>query len=389
MEDLARVDTVADELVVRRLDVGDDEETLSAVPGAAEVRPMPNWIEHPEPGGVNWTIRKSVAPEVRVEPPPEALVERLRAVDVRDGDDDGLELHVCAHGCLPGRSLRWNLARRRLPVNPRGASHLLGADPFVTRLGSVAVPARRTYMRMLFPERVDAVDPARVYADLPHNDPRPAVRLNMIVSVDGGTSWNGVSGALGGPADKALFGVLRSLADVVLVASATMQGEHYGPAVLPAPVQDARRERGQTPVPPIAVVTRTCQFDWNTPFFAAATERPIVLTVSSASEADRTPSRGRRRGDRRRRARRRPRPCGTRLGASGAQSVLAEGGPTLNGQLARAGLLDELCVTLAPLLASGDAKRLIAGSTLDALEPLDLRSICEEDDYLFLRYRPR
>ena len=73
----------------------------------------------------------------------------------------------------------------------------------------------------------------------------------------------------------------------------------------------------------------------------------------------------------------------------GAQSVLAEGGPTLNGQLARAGLLDELCVTLSPLLASGDAKRIIAGSTLDALEPLVLCSICEEDDYLFLRYRPR
>lgn len=244
-------------------------------------------------------------------------------------------------------------------------------------------------MRMLFPERVEAVDPARVYADLPHNDRRPVVRLNMIVSVDGGTSWNGVSGALGGPADKALFGVLRSLADVVLVASATMQGEHYGPAVLPAPVQDARRERGQTPVPPIAVVSRTCQFDWNSPFFTAATERPIMLTVSSASEADRTRAAevaeviiaGEHDVDLDRAVR--------ALGASGATSVLAEGGPTLNGQLARAGLLDELCVTLAPLLASGDAKRLISGSTLDALAPLVLRSICEEDDYLFLRYRPR
>jgi riboflavin biosynthesis pyrimidine reductase len=77
------------------------------------------------------------------------------------------------------------------------------------------------------------------------------------------------------------------------------------------------------------------------------------------------------------------------LGARGAKSVLAEGGPTLNGQLARAGLLDELCVTLSPLLASGDAKRIIAGSTLDVLEPLGLCSICEEGDYLFLRYRPR
>jgi hypothetical protein len=58
-------------------------------------------------------------------------------------------------------------------------------------------------MRMLYPETVEPVDPAAVYSDLPHSDGRPAVRLNMIVSVDGGTSWGGVSGALGGPADPA------------------------------------------------------------------------------------------------------------------------------------------------------------------------------------------
>lgn len=76
-------------------------------------------------------------------------------------------------------------------------------------------------MRMLFPESVAAVDPQSVYADVSRNDGRPSVRLNMIVSVDGGTSWNGVSGALGGSADKALFAVLRSLADIVLVVVAS------------------------------------------------------------------------------------------------------------------------------------------------------------------------
>ena len=65
------------------------------------------------------------------------------------------------------------------------------------------------------------------------------------------------------------------------------------------------------------------------------------------------------------------------LGERGAQHVLAEGGPTLNGELARAGLLDELCVSLSPLLASGDAKRIIAGSTLEELTRLRLHSICE------------
>ena len=96
-----------------------------------------------------------------------------------------------------------------------------------------------------------------MYADLPHHETRPAVRLNMIVSVDGGTSWNGVSGALGGPADKALFSVLRSFADVVLVASATMQGEQYGPAVLAPEFQDALASTAQAPAPRIAVVSRT------------------------------------------------------------------------------------------------------------------------------------
>src|ERR1700750_22012 len=105
-------------------------------------------------------------------------------------------------------------------------------------------------MRMLFPDPVNDVDAVTVYADMPTVGGRPAVRLNMIVSVDGGTSWNGVSGALGGPADKALFQVLRSLTDMVLVASGTMRAEHYGPAKLPDAIQAERRARGQRPVPP-------------------------------------------------------------------------------------------------------------------------------------------
>ena len=243
-------------------------------------------------------------------------------------------------------------------------------------------------MRMLFPKSLDVVDPAEVYADKPMAMGRPAVRLNMIVSVDGGTSWNGVSGALGGAADKALFGVLRSLTDMVLVASGTMRAEKYGPAILPEAIQAERVARGQRPVPPIAVVSASCDFDWDTPFFTAATERPIIMTIETADPENRKRAAevadvviaGEKEVD----LRKAVGECATR----GAKNLLAEGGPTLNGELARAGLLDELCVTLAPLLASGDAKRIISGSTLDELEPLEVRSILEDDEYLFLRYRP-
>jgi riboflavin biosynthesis pyrimidine reductase len=243
-------------------------------------------------------------------------------------------------------------------------------------------------MRMLYPDSVAEVDPAAVYADLPRNEHRPSVRLNMIVSVDGGTSWGGVSGALGGAADKALFPVLRSFADVVLVAAGTMRAENYGPARLAPPMQEARVQRGQPAVPPIAVVSRSCRLEWDTPFFTDAAQRPLIITVASAPEADRARAAevadvivsGDEDVDL----------AGAldALGGRGAANVLAEGGPTLNGALARVGLLDELCVTLSPRLASGDAKRIISGSTLDALEELTLVSICEEDDFLFLRYRP-
>src|SRR5436190_9713296 len=107
-------------------------------------------------------------------------------------------------------------------------------------------------MRMLFPDPVDDIDLGGVYADFPAVKGRPSVRLNMIVSVDGGTAWNGVSGALGGSADKALFGVLRSFPDIILVASGTMRAEDYGPAILPEETRDARLARGQTEVPAIA-----------------------------------------------------------------------------------------------------------------------------------------
>ena len=244
-------------------------------------------------------------------------------------------------------------------------------------------------MRLLYPHYEDVVDPAEIYADLPSAVGRPSVRLNMIVSADGGTSWNGVSGGLGGPADKALFGIMRTLPDLVLVASGTMRAEHYGPAVLPDNARAAREARGQRPVPPIAVVSRRCEFDWDDAFFTAATERPYIVTVSSADATNVA----------------RAREVAevivagdddvdltvavTELGQRGVAHILAEGGPTLNGELARAGLLDELCVSLAPLLASGDAKRIIAGSALDQLERVRLRSILEDDDYLFLRYRAR
>jgi riboflavin biosynthesis pyrimidine reductase len=242
-------------------------------------------------------------------------------------------------------------------------------------------------VRQLLPVAADPVDPIEVYADIPRASGRPAVRLNMIASVDGATSVDGLSGKLGGAADRRVFLAMRSSADVILVAAGTVRAEGYGPAELPAETQDARRRNGQTPVPSIAVVSRSCNLDWQAPFFTAATVRPMIVTVADAPADHRSRATevadlviaGEGDVDLRRAL--------DAIAERGARSVLAEGGPSLNAQLAGAGLLDELCVTLSPSIVGGDGKRIVTGPALVPPSALELRSLCEEDGYLFLRYR--
>jgi riboflavin biosynthesis pyrimidine reductase len=226
-------------------------------------------------------------------------------------------------------------------------------------------------VRQLLPFPRDPVDLAALYGDLPSAGTRPTVRLNMIASIDGATAVAGVSGGLGGPADQALFTVLRSQADVVLVAAGTVRAEHYGPSRIP-----------------VAVISRSCRLDWDSPFFTAAVARPIVVTVSQASVIERKKAEdvadviiaGEQDVD-----------LAVALDAlweRGFARVLAEGGPSMNGQLTAAGLLDELCLTVSPLLVGGDAKRILAGPGLGSGLGWRLRSLCEQDGFLFLRYRP-
>jgi riboflavin biosynthesis pyrimidine reductase len=212
-------------------------------------------------------------------------------------------------------------------------------------------------LRQLFPDPISAVEPLDAYRDLPVVAGRPAVRLNMIGSADGATALDGRSGSLGGPADRKVF------------AAGTVRSEHYGPANVP-----------------IAVVSGSLRLDWEAPFFTAAVHRPIVITSGHApaaavqraeAVADVLVA-----GD----AAVDLRQAVAQLGERGLGHVLAEGGPTFNGALAAAGLLDELCLTVAPVLVSGDAKRILAGPVLQPPRKLTLRSLCEEDGYLFLRY---
>lgn len=243
-------------------------------------------------------------------------------------------------------------------------------------------------MRMVLPEPTDDVDLEAAYAPPDWLGERPFVRINMISSLDGAIAVQGRSGPLGGPTDRCVFQVLRSLADVILVGAGTVRGEGYGPARMSTDAQQRRTARGQTPQPPIAVVTRSCHLDWTSPFFTEASVRPIVVTTDDADDA----------ACKRATAHAELITAGVgtvdldhalvQLAAGGARSVLVEGGPRLNAELAAAGRVDELCLTVSPRLVGGDGPRLLGGPELDDLVDLRTVRLLEDDGFYFLRLQP-
>ena len=240
-------------------------------------------------------------------------------------------------------------------------------------------------MRQLLPPGGPA-DLAVLYG-YPAGLTRPWVRANMIESADGAAEVDGLSGGLSGPADREVFGLLRALADVILVGAGTARAEKYRPArVRP---QWAGLRSGRPAAPPVAVLTGRLDLDLDGPLIAAAAAdaRTIVITTGAAP-ADRRAAAGaladviiagEQRVD-----------LATAVGelaGRGYRRILAEGGPHLLGQLAGAGLLDELCVTVSPVLAGGQAGRIVQGPPGGATPArLDLAHLLADGGYLFCRY---
>lgn len=219
-------------------------------------------------------------------------------------------------------------------------------------------------MRRLLPDPTE-LDPSQLadtYADARRvrHGGRPWVVVNMIASADGTTTVDGLSGGLGGRGDRAVFSVLRALADVVLVGASTVRAEHYGPP----------RRAGQK----VAVVSRSGALDWTAELFTSGAG--IAVLPEDGPEVPAPTIRGGR-GDV---------DLAAVLRQLDGDVVLAEGGPTLNGQLAAAGLIDELCVTVAPRLLGGDAKRIVVGPPAAEPTSLQLAHVLEEDGFLFCRY---
>jgi riboflavin biosynthesis pyrimidine reductase len=250
----------------------------------------------------------------------------------------------------------------------------------------------------LLPLGTDATDPTgatelsdreleELY-DYPPGLDRPWVQVNFVSSADGAATAAGRSGGLSGPADKKIFALGRDLADVVLVGAGTATIEGYR-GVRRTELRAERRARlGRAGIPPIAVVTARCSVGPQTPMIVDTQVPPLVLTTEAAPKERRDDLvaagaevivAGAERVD-----------LSTALDALAARGLLrvcCEGGPHLFGELAANGLVDQLCLTIAPLLAGAGAPRISEG--MPRAEPLDLRlaSVLTDDGFLMLRYR--
>jgi riboflavin biosynthesis pyrimidine reductase len=200
------------------------------------------------------------------------------------------------------------------------------------------------------------------------------VRANMVASADGAAYVDGRSTGLSGPDDKRIFGVLRALADVVLVGAGTARAEEYKPALRRPSLASLREGRPETP--PIAVVTRSLGLNLASPLFTDTPPdaRTIVITCAASDAQLRAETAkvadvvvaGEETVD--------LAAAMTELKGRGMGRVLCEGGPHLLDDLATAGLLNELCLSVSPTLAGPGASRIIAGQPLNAC-PLTLKHV--------------
>jgi riboflavin biosynthesis pyrimidine reductase len=219
---------------------------------------------------------------------------------------------------------------------------------------------------------------------------QPWVSFNFVSSLDGAATLNGRSGGLGNEADQRIFRLLRRHADVVLLGAQTVRAEGYTGELLDTKAQRWRQEHGKPAHPAFAIVSGRLDLDPASELFTAAPVRPLIFTTEA--------------GPAQRRAALEPVAdvvdAGSEvlevdlmiaeLAARGLSRIHSEGGPHLFGSFQEAGRVDELCLSLSPLLVGGQAPRIAASVSAGTAGPgpagMTLSHVLRSGGMLFLRY---
>lgn len=211
----------------------------------------------------------------------------------------------------------------------------------------------------------------------------------MITTLDGSAvGADGRTGSINTEADRTTFARLRGLADAVLVGARTCAIEGYGRPEPEPELQSYRRERNMEPAAVLAVVSGSLAFGLDAPFLTEGPPAPLIFTCAAAP--------------RRRRAEIAERAEVIIAGDDdvelsvvidhlvnrGLTQVLCEGGPTLLAGLIRPGLLDELCLTMAPVVVGGRGLGITSGGPID-MTSFTLTQVLEQQSALLTRWQRR
>ncbi|WP_209323638.1 pyrimidine reductase family protein [Brevibacterium renqingii] len=235
-------------------------------------------------------------------------------------------------------------------------------------------------------------DPLAPYLAVDRSQPRHEcwVAGHTVAGLDGTASIHGRVGALSTAPDQDLFRRMRQIADVVMVGAQTVRSEGYAPMRLNEDAQTQRRARGQSEMPPVAVVSRSLDLDWSSQVFAGAPEhaRTIVITcakadperLAAAEQAATIIIAGEDRVE--------PAKALQALAGLGYRVVLCEGGPRWLGELVAADRLDELCLSISPMMG-GDQLPVSVAPPGAGIAQFALQATMVADDTLFLRYEAK
>ncbi|MCI2416749.1 dihydrofolate reductase family protein [Saccharopolyspora sp. K220] len=243
-------------------------------------------------------------------------------------------------------------------------------------------------MKQIWPENAD-LDEQQLEHLYAYPETRRWLAVNYVSSADGAVEVGGRARELSNPADQKVLKLGSDLADVLLVGATTAMVEEFRGVHPDEATLERRRRHGLRDVPPTAVVTTGRSLPSDAPVIAAAATPTIVITCAAA------PVKKQKAWEE----------AGAELLVVGEDSVdlaaaieaLAdrdlrridcEGGPHLFGGLLAAGVVDELRLTISPLLVSGTHERIATGVSLEPVD-LSLASVLAEDGAMLVRYLVR
>lgn len=228
-----------------------------------------------------------------------------------------------------------------------------------------------------------------------YRHPAPAggawLRTNFVATLDGSVQGpDGRSGSINTTSDHQIFGLHRALADAVVVAGGTARNEGYHAVDLAPWQQSIRQAEGLAPHPALVVITRTASVNPMIATPVTGSGGPVIVVTTEGKRAGELaplveagievlqlgqgevdlPG------------------LVDELAGRGMPRLLCEGGPHLHRDLLAAGLVDELSLTLAPVVVGGDGLRTTAGDGLPETLDFELQfSLLGDDGALFTNYR--